>query len=53
MKILNQVRAWFLKVAVKRIFTEIPYSEKVRRNDSFRAFGERKFGESMDQPIGN
>ena len=26
--------------------------EKVWRIDSFRAFGERKFGELIDQPIG-
>ena len=26
--------------------------EKVRRIDSLRAFGERKFGELIDQPIG-
>ena len=30
----------------------IPYSRKVWRIDSFRAFGERKFGELIDQPIG-
>ena len=32
--------------------TKLPYSRKVWRIDSFRAFGERKFGELIDQPIG-
>ena len=30
----------------------VPYSGKVWRIDSFRAYGERKFGELIDQPIG-
>ena len=29
----------------------VPYSGKVWRIDSFRAFGERKFGELIDRPI--
>ena len=29
----------------------VPYSRKVWRIDSFQAFGERKFGELIDQPI--
>ena len=38
-------------------YYNIPYSgkvwqEKVWRIDSFRAFGERKYGELIDQPIG-
>ena len=31
--------------------THIPYSGKVWRIDSSRAFGKRKFGELIDQPI--
>ena len=31
---------------------KIPYSGKVWRIDSFRAFGERKFGELINQSIG-
>ena len=30
----------------------VPYSGKVWRIDSFRAYGERKFGELIDQPVG-
>ena len=30
----------------------VPYSENVQGIDSFPAFGERKFGELIDQPIG-
>ena len=33
------------------IHKNIPYSGKVWRIDSFRAFGERKLGELIDQPI--
>ena len=29
----------------------VPYRGKVWQIDSFRAFGERKFGELIDQPI--
>ena len=32
-------------------FEHLPYSWKVWRIDSFRAFGKRKFGELIDQPI--
>ena len=31
--------------------TNIPYSGKVWQIDSFRAFGKRKFGDLIDQPI--
>ena len=34
------------------IICYIPYSGKVWQIDSFHAFGERKFGELIDQPIG-
>ena len=34
------------------MFLYIPYSGEVWRIDSFQAFGERKFGELIDQPIG-
>ena len=30
---------------------QLPYSGKVWLIDSFRTFGERKFGELIDQPI--
>ena len=42
-------------IAIERL--ELPYSGKVWREgkvwriDSFQAFGERKFGELIDQPI--
>ena len=38
----DNIPTWILKV---------PYSGKVWRIDSFQAFGERKFGELIDQPI--
>ena len=31
---------------------QLLYSRKVWRIDSFQAFGKRKFGELIDQPIG-
>ena len=33
------------------IVSDIPYSGKVWRIDSFQTFGKRKFGELIDQPI--
>ena len=35
-----------------RCLRNLPYSGKVWQIDSFRAFGERKFGELIDRPIG-
>ena len=32
--------------------TLLPYNRKVWQIDSFQAFGERKFAELIDQPIG-
>ena len=43
------VRASGILLVVNKI--HLPYSRKVWRIDSFQAFGERKFGELIDQPI--
>ena len=40
----DNIITWILKVTV-------PYSGKVWRIDSFQAFGERKLGKLIDQPI--
>ena len=34
-----------------KLYLYVPYSGKVWRIDSFQAFGERKFGELIDQSI--
>ena len=45
------LKFWTLVLVTSACLNTIPYGGKHWRIDLFQAFGERKFGELIDQPI--